>query len=670
MQPPKDKALDFLDNGNAAAKPERTARVIIFNGGKDNPDVREYLVSPAAKPTHFNETKGPGQTYPIPFDMRPPHGKIDDVMERFVTNVAKQTHDLMNKSYDGYTYAGCTDRCPSAPGEFGKRGTWIWFMRDLQGIYVQPVGFEIYYNTQGSDVSLWKIEKVFYFNTSFESVEELMIAYNNGSLYKIFLPAPSDSNQSPLFSSFLRRGKPQPPKPLRPPQLVEPDGKRYTVSGHHVEYMKWSFDFRSRSSSGLQLFDIRFDGQRIVYELSLQEASAFYSGWSPMQMQTDYLDTAWGMGSSKFELVRGVDCPNTATFFDTLHFVGAANPGKYKNSICLFELDLGLPLRRHFDNNFEGGFNFYGGMPGSALLLRSISTAYNYDYIYDYLFYPNGVVEVRVFTTGYVQATMWTSNEAPYGNQIHTHVAGTIHDHLLNYKVDLDIGGRKNSYETIDIKIENITNPWFPHARRLQKVLSRSLKKTEQEAIYKQNFDHPKYLNFFSEGNVNSMGVKRGYRIHIRDMMKQMYPKEWGIVRGADWTRNQMTVTKYKENEKTSSSIYNQNGMYEPVVDFEQFTADNESVVNEDLVAWVTVGMMHVPHSEDIPSTATPANSACFYLRPYNYFDEDPSMASHDALLILPEKNGVEINKFGTPHGPACAVKNKPLDFKGVYGDI
>ena len=161
----------------------------------------------------------------------------------------------------------------------------------------------------------------------------MMGAYNNGSLHKIFQPAPSYSNKSPLFSSSLRRGKPQPPKPLRPPQLVEPDGKRYTVSGHNVEYMKWSFDFRSRSSSGLQLFDIRFDGQRIVYELSLQEAAAFYSGWSPMQMQTDYLDTAWGMGSSKFELVPGVDCPNTATFFDTLHFVSATNPAKYRNSI-------------------------------------------------------------------------------------------------------------------------------------------------------------------------------------------------------------------------------------------------------------------------------------------------------------------------------------------------
>lgn len=672
-QPPKDKALDFLDRENAP-RPERTARVIIHNGGKEFPDVTEYLVSPARTPTQHIQTRGPGTEHSIPFDSRVNNGKEMEATERIVANAAKQAHELLQESYDGYTYVGCTNRClawtDSAPGEFGKRGKWIWFVRDLQGSYVQPVGFELYLNTKGSDVKLWKIEKVFYFNISFNSVEDLMDAYSNGSLHKVFLPSPSYSRKSPLFSSFLRRGKSQPPKPLRPPRIVEPDGKRYTVRGRHVEYMKWSFDFRSRSTSGLQLFDIRFDGERIVYELSLQEAAAFYSGWSPMQMQTDYLDTAWGMGSSKFELVRGVDCPDTATFFDTIHYVDTMKPVKYKNSICVFELDLGLPLRRHFDNNFEGGFNFYGGMPGCALVLRSISTAYNYDYIYDYLFYPNGVVEVKVSTAGYVQATLWTSNEAPYGNQIHPWIAGTIHDHLINYKVDLDIGGRKNSYETIDIKVENITNPWFPQARRVQKVLKHSLKKTEQEAIYKQNFEHPKYLNFFTQGNVNKMGVNRGYRIHIRDMMKQMYPTDWSIVNGAAWTVNQMTVTKRKENEETSSSIYNQNGMYSPVVDFAKFTADNESIENEDLVAWVTVGVMHVPHSEDIPNTATAANSASFYLRPYNFFDEDPSMASHDAVFILPNKGGADINTFGTPQEPACTVTNKPLEFKGVYGDI
>ena len=189
-------------------------------------------------------------------------------------------------------------------------------------------------------------------------------------------------------------------------------------------------------------------------------------------------------------------------------------------------------------------------MPENVLILRTISTIFNYDYINDYLFYPNGVIQARVSTSGYVQATFWTSHESPYGTKIHRGLAGTIHDHMLHYKVDLDLGGRKNSFENFNFNIENITNPWIPGARRIQKVLNRTLKKTEQEAICRFSFDQPKYLNFFNEGNVNNMGVNRGYRIDIRDMMKQLYPKDWGLVNGATWSLNQMTVTKRKEIEK------------------------------------------------------------------------------------------------------------------------
>ena len=121
---------------------------------------------------------------------------------------------------------------------------------------------------------------------------------------------------------------------------------------------------------------------------------------------------------------------------------------------------------------------------------------------------------------------------------------------MLHYKVDLDLGGRKNSFENFNFNIENITNPWIPGARRIQKVLNRTLKKTEQEAICRFSFDQPKYLNFFNEGNVNNMGVNRGYRIDIRDMMKQLYPKDWELLNGAAWSLNQMTVTKRKEIEK------------------------------------------------------------------------------------------------------------------------
>ncbi|KAL9982197.1 hypothetical protein ACROYT_G011009 [Oculina patagonica] len=668
QQPPKDEALNFLDNDNAQ-KPERKARVVIYCGGQVNPKVREYLVRPAGNPTDHEETTGPGQKYPIPFNTRFADPKELALMEKMLKNVTKHANRLLYESYDGYTFWNCTDRCLtwglSAPSTFkaNQRKQWIWFMRNLIGFYIHPVGFEVLLDTGGNDPSRWTVDKLYYNNATYDTVEELMNAYDSGS--KMVFEAPKDKG---VFSTYKRRGDPQPTKPLRNPQIFEPDGKRYTVSGRHVEYMGWSFDFRSRTSSGIQIFNIKFKGDTIVYELSVQEAEAFYSGWSPKPLHTNYLDAAWNMGSMTFELLRGVDCPNTATFFDVIHFVGRKDPAKYKNAICLFEQDMGVPLRRHYDTNFNGGYNFYGGMPGSALILRTVATTYNYDYVFDYIFYPNGVMEVRSSASGFPQTSFYTVDEEPYSNQIHPKMAGSLHDHIFNYKVDIDVFGTKQSYETIEVGLQNITNPWFPEDYHLQKVLHRRLHKNETEAVYHYTFDKPTCMNFFNKDNVNSYGLHRGYRVQIRDMMKQMYPESWPVVRGAAWSLNQMTVTKQKDKEEKSSSIYNQQDMVDPVLDFSQYV-DGENIEDEDLVAWVTMGMMHIPHSEDIPNTATPGSSASFLLRPFNYFDEDPSMASYDGVLIMPSDDGPQIDTFGTPTKPACAPREKPVEFYGLYGD-
>lgn len=670
QQPPKADALAYLD-GNAQ-KPVRKARVVIYNGGKSVPDVREYLVSPVDEPKEHVETSGPGQKYPIPFNTRFPDPKEIDIMDKIVRNLTKQVDSLLKESYDGYKMWDCKERCLTwglaAPSTFkiDQRKTWTWLMRDLIGYYIHPVGFEMRLDTGGNDVSRWKVDKIFYNNATYDNVTDLLKAYNAGSQMKV--PAPADNGK---FSTYERRGSPpQPPKPLRNPQMFEPDGKRYTVSGRHLEYMGWSFDFRSRTSSGIQLFDIKFKGDRIVYELSPQEANAFYSGWAPKPMFTNFLDTAWNMGSMSFELLRGVDCPNTATYFDLIHFIGRKDPAVYKNAVCVFEQDMGIPLRRHYDTDFKGSYNFYGGVPGSALILRTASTTYNYDYVLDYIFYPNGVLEVRTTTSGYAQTTFYTPDEDPYAYQIHPHMAGSIHDHIFNYKVDIDVKGTTNNYETVVVGLENITNPWFPGDRHVQKILKRQVQTNEDDAVYKFNFQTPTLMNFYNKRIKNPYGVHRGYRIQIRDMMKQMYPENWPMVRGAAWSLNQMTVTKYNESEERSSCIYNQLDMADPVLDFTKFI-NGENIDDVDLVAWVTIGMMHVMHSEDVPNTATPGNSASFYLRPFSYFDEDPSMSSYDGVVIKPTADGkADIDTLGSPKTTStCAPKNKPYEFFGRYGN-
>ena len=61
-----------------------------------------------------------------------------------------------------------------------------------------------------------------------------------------------------------------------------------------------------------------------------------------------------------------------------------------------------------------------------------------------------------------------------------------------------------------------------------------------------------------------------------------------------------------------------------PLFEFDDFFND-EYLVQEDLVAWVCVGSLHLPTSEDAPVTASTATATTFFIRPNNYFDESPT---------------------------------------------
>ena len=103
QQPSKADALGFLDGSANAKKPDRMARVVIYGGGKDSPDIREYLVGPAEKPAKHTETNGPGQKYPIPFNARFADPKELDIMDKLIRNVTKHASSLLKESFDGYT---------------------------------------------------------------------------------------------------------------------------------------------------------------------------------------------------------------------------------------------------------------------------------------------------------------------------------------------------------------------------------------------------------------------------------------------------------------------------------------------------------------------------------------------------------------------------------------
>ncbi|XP_036378263.1 amiloride-sensitive amine oxidase [copper-containing] [Megalops cyprinoides] len=667
--PRKHEALRALDRGQA--KPMRHARVVVQFGNQPQPNITEYIVGPLPSPNSY-QLKTFKDNQAIKFESRPMSWGEYEHIAALLEKITQKAHKLLLES-TGFSMYNCSNRCLTfsdiAPRGLasGERRTWIMLQKFVEGYFIHPVGFEVLVNHQNLDPEQWSVEKVWYNGQYFDSVEELVERYDKGEINKSKLPEHDDQD---LYSTYIPRGHGNTRTDIHGPKLVEPQGPRYHVEGNFVEYAGWSFAFRVRSSAGLQVFDVRFNGDRVAYEISLQEAIAFYSGDTPAAMQTKYIDAGWAMGTSDYELAPGIDCPEIATFLDVYHYYDTDKPVRYRNALCIFEMTTAMPLRRHFNSDFNGGYNFYGGLENHVLVIRTTSTVYNYDYIWDFVFYQNGVMESRVSATGYIHATFFTPQGLHYGTKVYNYVLGNLHTHLIHYKVDLDLAGRENSFETMDLNYEELTNPWSPEHKIKQSRLVRTQREKERNAAFRFGKKFPRYLHFYNPNKNNKWGHARGYRIQYNSHGHSVLPRGWREENGITWSRYQLAVTRHRDSEATSSSIYTQNDPWEPVVSFEDYIRNNENIVNQDLVAWVTVGFLHVPHSEDIPNTATPGNAVGFFLRPFNFFDEDPSLASRSTVIVRPGKDRKPEVQRWTPEVVGHCVSNKPFFYNGTYSGV
>ncbi|XP_069815378.1 diamine oxidase [copper-containing]-like [Dendropsophus ebraccatus] len=665
--PKKIQVLNFLDKNGP--KPEREAKVIIYFADQLHPNVTEYLVGPLPHPYYYKPLGRGNRT--IRFESRPTTGsEYEEIYLKLQEDMMKVDPILLEIS--GFSFSNCSNNCLTytdiAPRglEPGDRKTWLMFLRYVEGYFLHPIGFELLFNHHSLDPKHWRIEKVWYNGQYFDSLEEFVGRYEKDEVTKIQLP---DYREEDLYSTFIPRGNFKTKTDVHGPKICEPQGKRYRILGNYVEYAGWSFAYRFSTSSGLQIFDIQFNDIRVAYEVSIQEAIAFYSGVTPSAMQSKAIDSGWGMGAVNHELAKGIDCPEVATYKDVYHFYDTDKPVLHKNAMCIFELPMGMPLRRHFNSDYNGGYNFYAGLESHVLVVRTTSTVYNYDYIWDFLFYQNGVVEVKVHATGYIQATFFTPEGLQYGSKVHSHVLGNLHTHLIHYKVDIDVAGRENSFETINLKYENISNPWSPGHFIVQSRMEKTIRISEAKAAFRFGSPLPRYLMFLNPNKKNKWGHEKSYRIQYNSHAHSVLPRRWAEEKGVSWSRYSLAVTRHSDQELSSSSLYNQNDPWEPEVNFEKFIRNNEDIINQDLVAWVTVGFLHIPHAEDIPNTSTPGNAVGFFLRPFNFFDEDPSVASRSTVIVRPaDKSFTKVNiQRWTPEVVGHRVLNEPFQYNGTY---
>lgn len=104
-----------------------------------------------------------------------------------------------------------------------------------------------------------------------------------------------------------------------------------------------------------------------------------------------------------------------------------------------------------------------------------------------------------------------------------------------------------------------------------------------------------------------------------------------------------------------------------PTVDFHSFF-NGENLNQSDLVAWINIGMHHLPQAEDSPTTKTNIAQSSFILTPLNYFDADISLEMRNAVVLkMPTVAGdkFDFDDYGVNLGYTC-VPQTPAKFE--YG--
>lgn len=470
----------------------------------------------------------------------------------------------------------------------------------------------------------------------YKTAAELMDAWqrpSNKALRAVSFNLPG-SNQEALFSNFRRR-----PGPVRnPEQPVGPlaydvFGHRFSVSRNRITWMGWSVEV-SLAFRGVRFFDLRFKEELLAYEISMQEAVAAYGAPDMALNHVNFMDAAlYGIGYLAQQQLYGVDCPSNGVLHDIPSFKGRT----CLRCLCVFEHDTSVPLLSHQYGSDTGA----GAVRDTVLVVRTKHTVDNYDYFHDLKLHLDGVVHVSVMLTGFMSGSAYLGvlSDNFTAGPLSSVTTGSLHDHTVNWKVDLDVGrslGANNSVQTIGVQPRTITDaitqtPWY------SKMLQRTYPQTEKDSTFVHDPLHPKQVLFVDGGDLNAHGRPRGYSIDatLHHNPTAINPDD-PLIKVKAWSKYNIAVTVRDENEWTSTWDDDWFKWWDPVLDFDSYLSDNQPVVGQDLVAWVTSGLFHFTRAEDAP--VTPGTHAGvhpgFTLHPFNYFNENAAMDLPDLFTI------------------------------------
>jgi len=424
--------------------------------------------------------------------------------------------------------------------------------------------------------------------------------------------------------------------PARPILSSSPAGFNFTIEDGLVGWDAWSFHLSFDQRVGPIISTVRYDDagrlRPVLYQGHLSEMFVPYMDPDPNWSFRSYMDAGeYGFGSLASRLVPGVDCPAGAVM------LGATLPatsGKAKAApdvMCVFERNTTMALWRRY----EIVTGSHESRQDVELVVRTIPTVGNYDYIYDWVFNRKGEIRIEIGATGIAAAkgvaaaAVEGPRDLPYGSLVAPHIAAPYHDHFLSFRLDLDVDGSANHFVA-----EKLVRKTLPASSTRRSVWTR------QEAPMPKEFSvapshSPEIWRIENRGVRTSLGYSPSFEIAAGHNATSLLGSDDWAQRRAGFSASALWVTAYKPNELHAAGDYpNQSSTVEGLPRF----VNGETIGGKDLVVWYTMGFHHVTRPEDWPVLPTVRHSMT--LRPHRFFTQNPALNVRREVDVARPKTG------------------------------
>ena len=415
------------------------------------------------------------------------------------------------------------------------------------------------------------------------------------------------------------------PKPLL---TTQPEGASYGLSGQEIRWQKWRFRYTMHPREGLVLHTVNYDDdgriRPILYRASLSEMVVPYGDPDANWRWRAAFDVGeYSVGRLASPLEPKLDAPEHAQLIDATFADDLGKPYTLERAVAIYERDGGI-LWKHFDT--VSGKN--ETRRARELVMFFVATIGNYDYAVNYIFKQDGSLEVDLALTGIMLAKGVKQKRddehisgmaETHGHLVAENIVAPHHQHFFSFRLDLDVDGTRNSVTEMNTSAmpAGAGNPYLNGFMMRESILQ-----TELEAGRKMDMQAARVWTVTNFSAKNSLGQHPSF-ILVPGANSLPYIAPESLVRKrAQFINNHFWATRYNSQELYAAGVYpNQSKGGDGLP---QFVANNETIENQDVVVWYTLGITHIPRPEEW--SVMPVTHVGFKLIPGGFFNRNPAL--------------------------------------------